>query len=245
MKQQLDRKLKKLEKINVGCGWDKREGYLNIDVDAKTYPDVLVVGNDYSIIPKYHYTEILANDVLEHISHTQTLSVLLDWSECLKDNGKLHLQTSSILGVAAQLKLKPKFVDQIGWTCCLFGNQAHEGDFHHVGFTEATLKVHLLAAGYAIDSFSIHNQWLFFVDCHKTFDWTSLIRDNDKKNDSEFIVALYKTVLGREPDWMGEQHIKQGLASNSLTRSLTRRDAVKHVFQSRERLYYIAEQANL
>jgi hypothetical protein len=44
---------------------------------------------------------------------------------------------------------------------------------------------------------------------------------------------------------MGEQHIKQGLASNSLTRSLTRRDAVKHVFQSRERLYYIAEQANL
>ena len=25
-------------------------------------------------------------------------------------------------------------------TKCEFGNQAHEGDFHHTGFTEVTLK---------------------------------------------------------------------------------------------------------
>jgi hypothetical protein len=231
----------KHKKINFGCGWDKREGYLNVDVDSNCKPDLLIKNNDYSVIPKNHFNEILANDVLEHISHTLTLSTLLDWSEFLTDNGTLHIQTSSILGVARQLTKKKGFADQLGWTVCLFGNQAHEGDFHHVGFTETTLKVHLLAAGFKIDSFKERDQWLFHVDCHKKENWMDVITENKKADDETYVTAIFNAAFGRKPDELGGQYIRNALKNKELTR----KQAAKHLFQSRERLYYIASQHNM
>jgi hypothetical protein len=39
-------------KLNIGCGQDKREGYLNVDVDPVCAPDLLIVDGDYSAIPR-------------------------------------------------------------------------------------------------------------------------------------------------------------------------------------------------
>jgi len=232
---------KKFKKINFGSGYDKRVDYLNVDVDPVCEPDLLIKDNDYSVIPKNHYTEILANDVLEHIPHSQTLSVLLDWSEFLKPNGKLHIQTSSILGVADQLRKNNKFENQVGWTVCLFGNQAHPGDFHHVGFTEATLKTNLLAAGYKIDNFTLKDLWLFHVDCRKVTDWAVFIEDHKKDNNDAFTHAVFNYALGREPDGMGGTHIIDNLENGSLTRKA----ALKHLLSSKERLYYVAKENQL
>lgn len=237
MKTTMTRSLRKFNKINFGCGWDKREGHLNVDVDVNCAPDLLVENGNYTIIPKDHYVEIIANDVLEHISHTQTLTVLLEWSEFLKPKGKLHVQTSSILGVADQLRKQKSFEKQVGWTICLFGNQAHPGDFHHIGFTESTLKTNLLAAGYEIDSFTLEDKWLFHVDCHKVLDWTSLLDEYRSSNNEKFTEAIFEAALGREPDEMGGTHIRDGLNSGSIDR----RQAIMHLFSSRERLYYIAK----
>lgn len=239
----MERKLKRLNKINFGCGWDKRTGWLNVDVDINCMPDLLIQGSDYSVIPKNHYKEILANDVLEHISHAQTSAVLLEWSEFLRKKGKLHLQTSSILGVAEQLKKQSKYADQVGWTICLFGNQQHPGDFHHIGFTEATLKTNLIAAGFEIDSFELQDNWLFHVECHKVSDWTSVVKKNNKKNTRDFLTEIFKAALGRVPDFGGlaETHLEQELEAKKITR----KEAAKHLFQSRERLYYIATENNL
>ena len=51
-------------KLNVGCGYDKRPDYLNIDVDPACEPDVLIVDNDFSPIPTGYFDEVLAKDVL-------------------------------------------------------------------------------------------------------------------------------------------------------------------------------------
>src|ERR1041384_6056075 len=54
-------------RINVGCGYDKRPGYLNIDVDPACSPDILIVNEDDSLVPRGHFEEVVANDVLEHV----------------------------------------------------------------------------------------------------------------------------------------------------------------------------------
>ena len=76
-------------KINMGCGRDKRPGYLNVDTDPAASLDILLVNGDDSMIPRQHFVEVLARDVLEHIPRAQTLAALLDWADYLVDGGKL------------------------------------------------------------------------------------------------------------------------------------------------------------
>jgi predicted SAM-dependent methyltransferase len=93
-------------RLNIGCGHDKRAGYLNIDVDPACAPDLLIRGGDYSAIPFNYFDEIVAKDVLEHIGRADTLSALLDWASWLKIGGTIEIETSSILGVAEMLRAK-------------------------------------------------------------------------------------------------------------------------------------------
>ena len=228
---------KKYKKLNFGCGMDKRKGYLNVDMWPDCKPDLLIKDNDYSKIPTNHFDEMLANDVLEHIGRPHSLSALLDWARYLKHEGVLHLQTSSILGVAKQLQKNKSFAVHFGWTICFFRNQVHDGDFHHVGFTELSLRVHLLAAGFEIDNWDTRDKWLFSVDAHKASDWTKVIRDNKHKSDEHFTHSLFAEAFGREPDDLGGNHIRQGLAEKRMSRL----EAAKHIYQSPERLYYTAK----
>jgi hypothetical protein len=47
-------------KLNYGCGYDKREGYLNVDMDPHCAPDFLVQNMDFSQIPKHRFDEVTA-----------------------------------------------------------------------------------------------------------------------------------------------------------------------------------------
>ena len=76
-------RLSEYTKLNYGCGFDKRLGYLNVDMDPACQPDLLIKSNDFSQLPKYHFEELLAKDVLEHIPRTQTLNALLEFSSLL------------------------------------------------------------------------------------------------------------------------------------------------------------------
>lgn len=229
--------LKSFENINFGAGYDRKEGYLNVDVDPACEPDLLIVDDDYSVIPHDHYREIYAKDVLEHIPRAQTLSALLDWSNYLKPKGKLYVETTSILGVAEQIKKHHAFADQYGWQICLYGNQVHPGDFHHTGFTDVLLKVNLLAAGFEIDSLELKDKWLFHIYCHKATDWKKVIQKTADKDNGYFTQAVFNDVFGRDPDEVGGAHILGGLNSGKLTREA----ATKHLYSSPERLYYTAK----
>ena len=70
--------LRLFDRINVGCGYDKRPGYLNIDVDPAARPNLLVVGDDTSAVPRDHFVEVFAKDVLEHIPRAKTMDALLE-----------------------------------------------------------------------------------------------------------------------------------------------------------------------
>lgn len=225
-----------LRKINFGCGYDYRDGYLNVDVDPACEPDVLIINDDYSVLPADSFDEVMANDVLEHIPRSQTAAVLLDWSEYLVIGGSLHIQTSSILGVAEQMACAPTYADQAGWTICLFGNQAHSGDFHFTGFTETTLRVHLLAADFDVGEFHTEDGWLLSVDATKRASWSAIVGETSDATDVEFIQAIYQFALGRDADETGFMHFGAELESQRLSRVA----AVRELLASPERLFLTA-----
>jgi predicted SAM-dependent methyltransferase len=227
-------------KLNIGCGYDKREGYLNVDVDPACAPDILIRDGDYSSIPRRQFEEVLAKDVLEHIPRAQTLGALLDFSDYLVDGGKLILQTSSILGVAAKLQESNRYADHHGWTICLFGNQVHPGDFHHTGFTEVTLTVQLRAAGFNVDLLELRDDWLFYAEASKIENWAATAEDRRIHRDQDFLQAAYRHAFFRDVDETGTTHW-----GNALREGASRKHVAKELFSAPERLFRIAERDGL
>jgi hypothetical protein len=235
-----------LTRINFGCGYDKRDGYLNVDVDPACQPDLLIVNDDYSAIPTNSFEEILAKDVLEHIPRTNTAGALLDWASYLTLGGILHVQTSSILGVAERMHADPSFASQLGWSTCLFGNQAHPGDFHYTGFTETTLRVHLLAAGFDVGAFTLDDGWLLSVDATLASSWQQIVDDSESLNVDDYVTALYEFAFQREPDRDGQAYLLEKLGARRLgARRLSRLAAARYLMSSPERLFRTAQRFGL
>lgn len=228
-------------RLNFGCGHDKRDGYLNVDTDPHCGPDLVLVGNDLSVLPSNWFEEILALDVLEHIHRVATLPVLVDWSDLLIDGGLLRVETSDVQGVVKRMTDEPSFASHYGWTQCMFGTQAHPGDFHHTGFTETTLTVHVLAAGFEIERLWVEHDWLLNVEARKVFSWSAFADGFGGQSDAQFVDAIYHEILGRPADPEGARYFLTELGANRVSR----RDAVRHLMVAPERLYAAASRHGL
>jgi len=226
------------DKVNYGCGFDKREGYLNVDTDAACIPDVLIPVGDLSSLPKRHFSEVYANDVLEHIPRVKTLDALLEFASLLKLSGALIIQVPSVTHVIKKMHENPLFADQYGWTICLFGNQAHSGDFHHTGFTDTYLTVHLAAAGFDVTKRELRDEWLLRFECRKTSSWDDLLEA--KVDDLEFLMQAYNIFFKRVLDDTGRIHF-----GGQLKNGVARREILKTIASAPERLFVVARQLGM
>jgi len=227
----------KIDRINIGCGYDHRPGYLNVDMDPACKPDLLLKDNDYSGIAKRHYSELAAMDVLEHIHRAQTMATLLEWADLLKIGGHMTVETSSILGVARLLASGRKFADHYSCTIFLFGNQVHAGDFHLTGFTEATLRTYIVSAGFEISSFIERDNWIFLTQSMRNLDWTETLDTHRKSTNEVFLEAAYRAALNRLPEEPFRfMHLRD------LAYGLSRRALLKTLFSSIERNYHVASE---
>lgn len=221
-----------LNKINIGCGYDKRPGYLNIDSDPACEPDLLIVDNDLSILPEAHFDQAIALDVLEHIPRSATLSALYAWARLLKPGGRIFVETSYIFGIIDVMKAADDFETAHNWKVCLFGNQVHAGDFHFNGFTVPTLRTYLRAVGLVEDGINIRDQWLIQAWATNTGDWRELEAIPDY---NEFLDEAFGQLLFREP----EPFRRNGF---SAPNSLERRAEIKGLVCAEERLYKVGAQ---
>ena len=187
-------------KINIGCGWDKKEGYLNIDSESNCDPDLLVTDNTLPELPRRWFDEVYAKDVLEHIPHADMMNALVTWNWLLRKNGELYVETSDIFGIIDLMRENGTFEFQYSWRVCLFGNQALPSDFHLNGFTSTTLRVYLVAAGFAVDKFDWEAGWLISTTAKKDNDWLELL---EIESERDFIRECYKVLLDRDHDGEG------------------------------------------
>lgn len=216
-------------KINIGCGYDKKDDYINVDINADCHPDILISNNDDSEILRNHYELVYARDVLEHIYREKTLETLLNWSDYLKIGGEVELQTSDIVGIIDLIKTDTSWNNHYGMTICMFGNQTIDGDFHYTGFTHKTLQVFMIAAGFEIIDMHTKDGWLLNCRAQKVQDWTNHNPEDD------IVKFAFQSALGRLPEDFHYTIYKDYLA----------KDILKSIWSSPERLVKVARDLSL
>lgn len=161
-------------KLNLGCGDDVREGFLNVDF-RQTHPNVII--SDLSRRPWPFEDEsaavILMLDFLEHHPYRDTAGILLECYRVLQPNGVVVIQvpdasqTTAALTQAGDYKCNRcgnpilkgyvlSHCSQCGQTLDdisevamrrFYGGQDYAGNFHHVCFTDRMLTLKAKAAG--------------------------------------------------------------------------------------------------
>ena len=88
-------------KLNLGCGYRKIEGYVNIDNRPDVSPDIIVDVAEGLPYDDSSVDEVMAADFLEHIPIGKTVGVIEEIYRVLKPNGKFVHMTPSTDGRGA------------------------------------------------------------------------------------------------------------------------------------------------
>ncbi len=88
-----------MKKLNIGCGKDIREGYVNLDIVKLKGVDVVCDINKKLPFKKNHFDEILAMDILEHVDDLP--KVMKDLHRILKPKGILKIRVPHFLESSA------------------------------------------------------------------------------------------------------------------------------------------------
>lgn len=80
-------------KLNLGCGYNKLDGYINVDHDSNCNPDIVADLEDRLPFEDNSVKEIILNHVLEHLGQQTTtfLSIIKEFYRILKDQGELKI----------------------------------------------------------------------------------------------------------------------------------------------------------
>lgn len=198
-------------RMNVGCGYDVRPGYLNVDLQPKHQPDLVSDATHLPMLPSGHFEEILAQDVLEHFERERTQPALDEWSRLLRPDGILILRVPSLLDMFEMLSA-PKhraFERAQSIVHLMYGTQAYTGDYHLTGFTPALLDGYLRKAGLLICEAKVVDGWLFDVRARRT---------DQLESATEFVHGAYFRLLGRPADPGGLQQFRLALENGSMSR---------------------------
>jgi len=206
-------------KLNLGCGFDKRPGYLNVDLQEFHKPDLLCDVRRLPMLPSEYYDEIVASDVLEHLPRLETRPVLEEWNRLLRTGGILKLRAPNLVGLLELFNWadKQSVKEQKNLVQCLFGTQAYEGDYHFTGFTRVLIEHYLRKTGFSITELRIRDHWLFEIVAEKCSEPARY--DTGEGDDEEFVREMYQTFLQRGPDEEDLAYYLSALRTQSLSRS--------------------------
>ena len=145
-------------KLNLGCGWDIRPGYLNVDMRPELDPDLVAEIEHLYMLPSGRYDEIIAQDCLEHLPRES--DALHEWTRLLNRGGVLWLRVPDITALSEMI-LKARTVDE--QERCLqyiYGSQNMKGDYHLSSFTSKILRKMLQEAGLVVEKIAPVHDWL-------------------------------------------------------------------------------------
>lgn len=224
------------DRLNLGCGFDYREGYINVDFHPNHRVDMVADIADLHRIKDGSCSEALAQDVLEHLPRARCKTALREWCQVLKQGGRLLVRVPSLIDQLKKLEDArfQSYEEQARLILNLFGTQGYEGDFHLNGFTEVTLRHDLEDAGFRIESLRILHGWLFDVVAIKQRHVTPE-RYLRADTDVEFLELAYQKLLGRPVDPGAVRYYTQvlqsGIAREAVIENLEKSDEYRNRFK--------------
>lgn len=199
------------KKVNLGCGYDVRPGYLNVDMHERHGPDLVADITKLDMLPSGYFEEVVAQDVLEHLERHKVEPALAEWSRLLADGGVIHVRVPSLMNMFDMLRQPENHPCEEAEKVVhlMYGTQAYTGDYHLSGFTGPMLNTYLNRAGLRVVHASVMHGWLFDVRAKKGDDLTDL----------EFVNEAYFRILGRPVEEQEERYnhglLQSGVASRS------------------------------
>ena len=155
-------------KLNLGCGDDLMEGYINIDLynpNAEVQVDIrkLPYGDD-------SVDEVFSSHALEHFSKHETIPILTEWNRVLKSGSRLIMNLPDLEWCMLNWLNTPER-DKWEWAVdSIFGHQMAEGEVHQAGFTKSRLEYLLTTTGYnniSVVNHQSHGQTCFLIHANK------------------------------------------------------------------------------
>lgn len=137
--------MEEMPKLNLGCGFAYRPGYINIDKHDKSVADVIADAGDLPFESNSVGT-IEAIQLLEHFDLVHCKYVLSEWFRVLRPGGALSVETPDLKASLKRLSSSKK-ADKASAVQWLFGIDS-PGLQHKGGFTHELLEEILVDIGY-------------------------------------------------------------------------------------------------
>lgn len=131
-------------KLNLGCGLNKREGYVNIDSRPEVNPDICEYLWDLEYEPE-SVDEIYISHTFEHINPSTARRLLLRFHKWLKREGKLFIAVPNLTLIGKLISEGNEDEILFKW---IFGSGYGVLTSHKWGYTENTLRKELNLAGF-------------------------------------------------------------------------------------------------
>jgi hypothetical protein len=151
-------------RLNLGCGYDKRDGFLNVDLNDFHTPDLVGDVRSLPALPSARYTEIVAQDVLEHLERADGPVALAEWRRLAAPGAALRLRVPDLPSILRWLREHDDADHHRRVIHHMFGTQAYDGDFHLNGYTELLLCDELFRAGFGVVEMELRDGWLWEVE---------------------------------------------------------------------------------
>lgn len=138
--------------LNIGCGErtykEYPPGYSCINYDMRAdLANVDVVGDvrNLSVFPDNHFNYVLASDIIEHFSISETSSILTEWKRVLRVGGIIEFRLPDLRSICSKYVRGEYDAKLTSWL--LYGGQDYAGNYHLVGFDRVWFSSILLENG--------------------------------------------------------------------------------------------------
>ena len=121
--------------IDVGCGNNKKAGFLGVGIRRTKVVDVLADARNLPFRDE-SFDYVYSDHVLEHFSHTEVRNVVLEWVRVLKRGRIIEIRCPDLRARAFLLFLNPTWQNVKN----IYGEQDFTGNYHICGFPFGLLK---------------------------------------------------------------------------------------------------------
>jgi len=153
-----------MQKLNIGCGTDYRDGFINIDGSSCLFKvDKIINLQTESLLDNFKRNStdyILSNDIIEHFFRWEAINLLKEFYAILKPTGKCEIRVPDTEHIIKSWKIPvaQKIILLFGGQDIPQGNNKEMNDSrkqfpsffcHKYGWTRKTMELELEKVGFS------------------------------------------------------------------------------------------------